>query len=507
MNAINLNQTEENALLRRMTQVIQRGDLDCLTTMNVEGTETFLGEVRHFKSNNFLDLNMPKDLSIAWTQMPAGKELPAHYHPCPSLLIVTNGEGRSTGDTEIDVKAGDIIYIPEWNLHGFKGKGKEGFRALSIQFQSDAIFSSEDKPETSYFDREQIPLEQRQLIKISRDSMETITEVIVDGVKENLGVLKNFASIDVLKTRLPRYFSAAWVHLENDERLNNHQHTTDSMIIVTEGNGFATGDKESHLNAGDIVYIPAGNTHGFKGSGNDGFWALSIQFDETSLYEDIEKPRVSFIKEQTPFEKLISLNEKCVKEFKKNEIFSEELRALMSNKESVIDLKNCLQVMSNSFQRLMFSRMALSKNEKYRKIFFEHLIEELGHDTELKSERGEASDLWDPILEASTFWFFGKNFLIDDPERIVMIQMVLEKGASLFYGHFAEVLKDSFKSDHIEKHCDLDEGHDSLGVDLLELESAHKLLDLQGLLEESWSMLGLFLGRTAEIIKSNQKLH
>lgn len=503
MNVLNLNEFQNQRAMERLTEIIQRNELECLRKMNVDGKDTFLGEVRHFKSHVFLENNMPNDLSIAWTQMPKGKELPAHYHPCPSLLIVTNGQGISTGDSVIEVSAGDIIYIPEWNLHGFIGKGENGFRALSIQFQSDAIFSSEEKPETSYFDREKIPLEKRQLIKITRDSIPAIHEVNVDGKKESLGILKNFAQIDVLKNKLPHFFSAAWVHLDANQRLNNHQHETDSMIIITEGEGLATCDRTQDLTSGDIVYIPAQQTHGFIGSGEDGFWGLSIQFEKTSLYEDASQPKVTFINE-SPLESLMITNRKCIKNFMKNEIFSSEIANLMSEKVRVQILKDCLQVMSNSFQRLMFSRMALSKNESYRKIFFEHFLEELGHDTELKEERENSSMIWDPILEASTFWFFGKNFLIDDPERIVMIQMVLEKGASLFYGHFSEILKDSFRSEHIEKHCDLDEGHDSLGVDLLARESTQKIASLDELLKESWSMLDLFLARTAQLIKERR---
>ena len=488
------------------TQIITRNQLDCLRSMNVDGKETFLGEVRHFKSHDFFSRMLPRELSIAWTQMPEGRELPKHYHPCPSLLIVTSGRGVSTGDTKLDVSAGDIIYIPAWNLHGFKGMGANGFRALSIQFQSDAIFSSEAKPETSYIDREQIPLEKRQLIKISRDSIESIHEVEVDGVLENLGILKNFGSIDILKSKLPDYFSAAWVHLKPGESLSNHKHKTDSMIILTEGEGYATGDKQKNLKSGDITYIPAGQTHGFIGGGNKGFWALSIQFEQTSLYEDLTKPKVEFVKESSAIQRLHQTNFVCIEAFKKNKIFSQDIAELMTEKERVQLLKSCLQVMSDSFQRLMFSRMALSKNETYRKVFLEHFLDELGHDSDLRDERQTETKLWDPVLEASTFWFFGKNFLIDDPERIVMIQMVLEKGASLFYGHFSKILKDAFKSDHIEKHCDMDEGHDSLGVELLEKESDMKLESLEILLKESWSMLDLYLARTAEIVLERRQI-
>lgn len=483
-------------------KIISRSSLKCLTEMNVEGTDTFLGEVRHFKANEDLNRLMPKELSIAWTQMPYERELPAHYHPCQSLIVIANGEGVSTGDTEASIKFGDIVHIPEWNLHGFKGTGKKGFSALSIQFQKDAIFSSEEKPETSYFDRESIPLEKRMLTIVSRDSLETINSVTVNNEKRDLGILKNFSSSKIIKNKLPSFFSAAWVNLDNTQTLDNHIHSCDSMIIVTEGSGILTGDLNERIEEGDIVFVPAGRVHGFKGSGDRGFWALSIQFQEVSLYENSLQPQVEFVKSKqlNEYDKLLIENEKKVNEFLKNKIFCKEVEDFMKNNQKVGLLKDCLQVMSNSFQRLMFSRMALSSRESYRKIFFEHLLEELGHDTELKKERNKEEVVWDPILEASTSWFFGKNFLIDDPERIVMIQMVLEKGASLFYGHFSKVLENIMPSEHIKNHSHLDEGHDELGVSLLKVESEAKIQSLNKLLDESWSMLNLYLDRVATII-------
>ncbi|MCR9204610.1 MAG: hypothetical protein NXH75_08545, partial [Halobacteriovoraceae bacterium] len=126
---------------------------------------------------------------------------------------------------------------------------------------------------------------------------------------------------------------------------------------------------------------------------------------------------------------------------------------------------------------------------------------ELGHDEDLRKERDSQKTMWDPALEATTFWFFGKNFLLDDPGRIVMIQMCLEKGASIFYGHFAKILTESMSSEHIEKHCDADEGHDSMGVELLSRESEFKLADLTELMEQSWSMLNEFAKITGKLIK------
>lgn len=80
-------------------QVFHREDIPGIQEMNLEGEKTYLGEVRNFKNLCSLKKVLPKDLSISWTMMPSGRELPAHYHPCSSLILVTKGQGESTGDT------------------------------------------------------------------------------------------------------------------------------------------------------------------------------------------------------------------------------------------------------------------------------------------------------------------------------------------------------------------------------------------------------------------------
>ncbi len=484
-------------------QIISKSELSALTSMNVEGEETFLGEVRHFKSNPYLSQVLPKDLSIAWTLMPKQGELDAHFHPCESLILVCHGEGTSTGDTVADISSGDIVYIPKWNLHGFTGGGENGFTALSIQFQETAIFSSEEKPETTYIDRDFIPVEDRQLNIIPRDSLASINNVSVDGELKNLGVLKNFSQNADVDKILPDYFSAAWVHLSPGDTLEEHVHNTDSMIIITEGQGQLFGDTLGEISEGDIVYVPAGFKHGFTGQGKNGFWALSIQFQEESLYEDPKKPQVKFTQENNKridYSTFIELNSKYSKEFLKNPIFDKSIEPLLNNPRKKEKLLDCLQVMSDSFQRLMFSRMALSTSTEYRKIFFEHFMEELGHDQDLHKERNSKDTIFDPILESTTFWFFGQNFIIDDPGRIVMTQMVLEGGAHMFYSHFSRLLSVGNESQHISKHCEADEGHDSMGVDLLKGESSEKLAELCILMDKSWGVLNEFLARTAYLV-------
>lgn len=477
-------------------QVFNREELKALVEMEVDGEPTYLGEVRNFKSLDYFKRQLPKDISVSWSSLPTGKELKAHYHPCDSFLIITEGQGVSTGDTELEIEAGDIVYIPKGNLHGFRGKGRNGFRALSIQFQETAIFESSEKTETSFFDRLSIPASDRELKIIKRTDLEAIHEAQVGGERHHLGEVRNFSGSDLLKNIFPANFSCAWVKLQDGEALLPHTHGEDSMIILTEGDGHFSAQSEFPLRSGDIVYVPSGEAHGFKAEKY--FWALSIQFNDESLYENQEKPRVRFL---DPYEALLEKNKILAKTvLEENPVFKLG-RSEVAHPKKKAALLDCLQVMSDHFQQLMLLRAGLSTSQRYRPVFLEHLFEELGHDRELREERAQKGVLWDPILHSSCSWFVGKNFVLDNPERLIMVQMVLEKCATLFYGHFTEVLGDEFRSEHVSKHLDADEGHELMGLHLLKDEPAYRFDGFQQLLDESWSVLELFLTRTAEVVR------
>ena len=479
-------------------EIIRRKDIEGISQLQVEGKDTYLGELRNFKNSEYLEEFLPDDFSIGWVSLPAGGVLETHFHPCPSLIIVTKGEGVSLGDTEISLKEGDVIHIPAWNLHGFRGLGENGFEGLSIQFQKTAIFESSNTPETTYIDREKIPLKDRQLIKIQREDLEELNSVEIDGVAKNLGLVKNFRSSPILNSLLDTKFSAAWVHLEDGEELVSHQHAEKSVILVTNGDGEATDGFRTHsISTGDGVFVPSGAIHGFTGKGQ-GFWGLSIQFSESSLYENTDKPRVSFV---TGFDKLLTANNRKFSELAQLPIFNIPKEDFIEYPKMKRKLLDCLQIMSRNFQTLMFSRVALAGSEKYKAVFMEHLLDELGHDSKLEEERGQdAEKLWDPILEASTSWFLAQNHSIDDPKRIIMVSMILEKCAGKFYGHFAEILKDELSSEHIENHSDADPYHETLGVDLIKDDCDYRLEEFIEFQNKAWDMLLLYIRRKGELV-------
>ena len=486
--------------------IIKRENIPGITEMLVEGEMTGLGVVKNFKNNQLLKNHLPEDLCIAWTRLKSGEELNPHYHPCESVVIVTKGEGQSLGDTESDISGGDIVFIPAWNNHGFLGKGDEGFWALSIQFQKTAIFETETDPLTTYRENQKIPsLEERQLHIIPREKLPLIQEVVKEGKTFDLGEVRNFREDKRLSSILPKNFTSAWVGLTPSQELNPHVHETDSMIIVTEGEGLVTGDLQGEIKEGDLVYVPAGQHHGFIGSGEKGFKALSIQFEDRSLYEKGHEAEVKFVNQAEhvdSLESLHALNQYYRAKFQKSNIFQLLKEDTLRNSAGLSRFLSCLQVMSNYFQKIMFSRVANCDDEEFRKVYYEHFLEEIGHDIALKKERDNKEPIWDPVLEGCASWFVNKNNSLDNTGSIVLVQMALEGGAHIFYESFEDLMKEVRGSAHFTKHVEADEGHENLGLDLLENLNSKEYQKLAKILVQTWEMLICFLDRTYSISKA-----
>ena len=52
------------------------------------------------------------------------------------------------------------------------------------------------------------------------------------------------------------------VHFTNGARNKLHTHTTDQILVVTEGDGIvATRSEERDVSVGDVAFIPAGEEH------------------------------------------------------------------------------------------------------------------------------------------------------------------------------------------------------------------------------------------------------
>lgn len=341
---------------------------------------------------------------------------------------------------------------------------------------------------------------------IRYEEIPTVNSVVVDDVVHNLGILKDFKKNNNLEQFIPESskLSISWVRLDKGQVLDIHKHPIDSMIIITNGEVALCGDKEDILYTGDIVAIPKNCTHGFIGRGNNGFHGLSIQFENRGLYEDIASPLVEFIgnNREGPYEKLISDNARYVEEFDNNALFI----LMRSNTFNDLNLRNkffdCFQVFSNYFQKMMMNRVCFTDNELYLPIFELHLEEEFGHNTRLKEDRNKRQQYWDPILEATSLWFASKMLSLDNLEKIVLVNLVVETSACTFYKNAKNIFAlNKQNSKHFDIHMtDIDNVHANLGSDLIMACKVTDFIHLANVQKQGWEMLNTAFNRIAELI-------
>lgn len=128
--------------------VVKRKDIPALTHIEKDGKTHSLGELRDFHKHPLLENFIPENarLSVAWAYLKDGEELKAHYHPEPSFILITQGQGELTGELNVPLEAGDIALIPSDCEHGFIGRG-EGLHGLTVQFDEvGGLYENPDQP-------------------------------------------------------------------------------------------------------------------------------------------------------------------------------------------------------------------------------------------------------------------------------------------------------------------------------------------------------------------------
>ena len=73
-------------------------------------------------------------------------------------------------------------------------------------------------------------------------------------------------------------FNFSIVNFMAGSRNKFHQHTSDQILIITEGTGVvATDQEERTVNAGDIVFVPAGENHWHGAPGHTAMSHITVQ--------------------------------------------------------------------------------------------------------------------------------------------------------------------------------------------------------------------------------------
>lgn len=345
---------------------------------------------------------------------------------------------------------------------------------------------------------------------VRREDIPSMRTVVVDGVEHWLGHVKDFTKNDALVDFLPKdnRISMAWVRLEAGERLDEHIHPVDSMILMCEGGARTLGDVRASMSAGDILLVPPGRPHGFIGMPPNGFWGLSLQFDSRGLYEDIGDPWATFApgsraQDQTGqgiAEQLFRRNEEYMERFDKHRLFALVRAGLLNKPAAKSRFLDCFQVWSNQFQKMVLARAMTVQHPDFEELAWCHLIEELGHNRDLAKNRGDLQAIFDPVLESSCAWFPWKTSLIGDAEKVVLIHLVVEASATYFYKHVHPAMASSEVKEHFDVHKVADDGHVEMGYALLRklpLDDGRALFEIQ---RQGWAMLGTLMGRIADLV-------
>ena len=340
---------------------------------------------------------------------------------------------------------------------------------------------------------------------IERDSIEALRSVMVGNKEYYLGLHKDFRKDPALNEFLPENcrLSLAWVHLKKDEVLETHEHPIETMIIMCKGTGKMHGDLEKEISEGDVIIISRGAKHGFTGTGQEGYWALSVQLEQRGLYENQSAALVNFqekSKNKPKLNEFLAKNEAFMQSHTDNLLFKLVLSGKMQNKAVRSKLLDCIQVWSNIFQHVVMSRLILISDARYKPLALEHLLEEFGHNRSLEASRnGELKKVWDPVLQATSEWFAYKMHSYSDIERLVLVHFVLEGGAKVFH-EMAHPIMQSFKETaHFEVHSLEDDGHMEMGIELIKNIDEQTYIQLLQVLEEGWGMLNALCQRMAEL--------
>jgi quercetin dioxygenase-like cupin family protein len=133
---------------------------------------------------------------------------------------------------------------------------------------------------------------------IRRAEIPLITEVVEDGERRELGEVRAFRSHPLLAEFIPddgSRIALAWVRLGPNQETKPHRHPIASLVMCTAGRGMIVDRPEPIIEPGDILLLPAGSTHGFKGLPPTGVEGISIQF-EGGLYDDMANPKIQFVR-------------------------------------------------------------------------------------------------------------------------------------------------------------------------------------------------------------------
>jgi quercetin dioxygenase-like cupin family protein len=334
---------------------------------------------------------------------------------------------------------------------------------------------------------------------IARNDLASINEAVVDGQVHELGAVKIFAQHPELAQFIPASSNLAisWVRLEGRQVLPVHKHPEPSLILICEGSGRTMGSRHRDVRAGDIILVPSDTWHGFEGTHN-GFWALSIQFNGQALYENADMPNAVFAPaESRPADQLLEDNKKYLEEFRTSKLLRLIDDPSLADHDVREKLLDCQQTWSDVFQDLLHLRVAMTRDPEHKHVALDHLVEELGHNNNLRNQRqSRHSPVTDPTFLSTMDWFREQMLYRSDMVRTLLMHVVLEGSGEIWHREAARAFPDI---PHFQEHGEDDGDHVTMGLDLLNRASQTEIEELGEALGEGWMMITQLCDRIAFI--------
>jgi len=332
---------------------------------------------------------------------------------------------------------------------------------------------------------------------VNQDAIPMVTHVEQDGIKHYIGEVRVFDRHPELRTFLERGHppGLSFATLKNGEEHHPHTHEVDSMVIVMLGAATLTGTEEKTVREGDVICIPQGVPHGFRCDLGVDLIALSIQHSAKPLFEDTLQANIRFVSNANHFkDKLLALNTQRCDAMLASPFFTLLKTGALSSPDKLAHFYKHLRMWSDKFQRILFMRQATVADGRFEQVFKQHLFEEIGHNDMLPT-----SDEWDAVVDTCGDWFVMKMLVLDNREKLAVVQLVLEKCGDLYHSMAKSALK--IDDDYIDTHAKHDHSHAELGMELFDGIDETTYSQLARLCSQSWDVLEMMLNRIAALAK------
>lgn len=203
---------------------------------------------------------------------------------------------------------------------------------------------------------------------------------------------------------------------------------------------------------------------------------------------------------------LLEKNKDFVYQFKHNPLMLLIESSAMNESKNRTKLLDCIQVFSNYFQKTVMMRAILNEDKRYQSIVRAHLKEEFGHDVSLMHDRHNRAPIWDPILEACSGWFVLKMLTLDNIEKTLLVHLVLEASANVFFVEAHRVMARYDETNYFKIHAQLDEQHEAMGIKRLEGLSTADYAQLLIIQSQGWDMLNAACERIAALTQNQDEM-